>query len=119
MEKLLELLERKAPDLFKQIDPETVSAEELLELLGKALEQYSVASLAEAKQTIKWAECRAVLQEKLAESRLPALAIHRLKKRFVDKIFLSAELNAAISEERLNYFKAKEELERGHKEKPN
>lgn len=93
IKKLLKLLERKAPDLFAEINPETVTE-------GQLLEQYTGGLLAEAKATIKWAECRAILREKLAESRLPALLVQRIERRFSDKIFSPRELTSAINKER-------------------
>ncbi len=100
MDKLLKLLELKAPDLYKRIDPETVTEDEILELIGKALSSDANGLLAEARKTIKWAESRALLREKLIESRLPALVADRLEKRFADRIFQATELEAAIAEER-------------------
>lgn len=90
MQKLLQLLESKAPDLYRKIDPANASEDQVLNLVGTG----------QGETGLGLVEAQAVLREKLAEARLPELANARIEKRFFGQIFAPQQLNEAIREER-------------------
>ncbi len=122
--KLLELIEAKRPDLLKGKDLENITEAEVMELAAQAM--LTEAELAEAKKPARepekkepeknpetlteaekriteaerrW-ECRMLLSDKLAESKLPEVTQKRLRAIWNGKIFTEAELDQAIKDER-------------------
>lgn len=124
MEKLLNLLETKAPALYSRVDPENVTEKGVLELLGEAMESAQCLAagdekivadngkelkelhangrleekekITEAVQNLKRQRCRLILAETLADSDLPEPVKNLVRDRFVGKIFDPKKLEEEI-----------------------
>jgi hypothetical protein len=124
MEKLLNLLETKAPALYSKVDPEDVTEKGVLELLGEAMEsaQYLATGdeesvkvngkelkelhangrleekekITEAVQNLRRQRCRLILAETLAKTDLPEPVKNLVRDRFVGKIFDPKKLEEEI-----------------------
>ncbi len=125
-EKLLAALKKARPDQFATINPETVTEDELLAMLAAAAVQDAgggqdtdklvagiVAGLKknltptagdseqnEALKEVRVLAAGMVLDRELTASKLPEVAVKKLRKRFEGKEFKPESLQAAIKEEK-------------------
>lgn len=124
-EKLLAALQKARPDLYAQVDQETVTEDELVELLAakapeqpatdnnleqriqasvtKALEGHTPAPDPQAAEALKQTQLLAasiVLKDELTSSKLPEVVQAKLRKRFGNQPFDVETLRAAIKDEK-------------------
>ena len=124
-EKLLAALKKARPDLFTQVNQETVTEDELVEMLAaqrdegqkdqgdmdariqaavaKALEGHEPQVDPNAAEALKQTQLLAAsitLRDELAASKLPEVAQVKLRKRFENQVVAVDVLRAAIKEEK-------------------
>lgn len=121
-QKLLAALQKARPDEFAKIDPETVTEDQLIDMLAAATvtdagakpedaEKLAAAVAAELKKSltggdseelrqVKLLAAGMLLDRELANSKLPEVAVKKLRKRFENQTFEAGQLAAAIKEEK-------------------
>jgi hypothetical protein len=120
-EKLLKILQARRPDLYKTIDPATITDEALEALVQQAIPTEPAPAAAipsppalpgagapaaagaqavAVEQRILQADSRSRLRDALAESKLPDLVQARIKKRFDGQVVEDAAIQQAIKDER-------------------
>jgi hypothetical protein len=116
---ILALVESERPALLANLDPEKITDAQARELLREAMKPEKVATppeegtrttantedlkesvLAEFRDELKRRDCRDLLRESLAESKLPKKVQDKIKKQFAGKIFEESELEEAITDMR-------------------
>lgn len=104
-EKMLRLVEAKAPAVYARLDPETVTDDELeaayREALGAGQPSSLATDVAAAEERIRMVEARSNARATIEASNLPAPAKDRLQRDFaVRQRFVEADVTAAIEGER-------------------
>jgi hypothetical protein len=108
-EKMLRLIEAKNPKKYAQIDPETISDDDLetayRECVATTTPNDAAAALAalqaQTEQHLRLIESRATARATIAASNLPAAAKDRLQRDFaVRESFVDGDVTKAIDEER-------------------
>lgn len=108
-EKMLRLIEAKNPKKYAQIDPETISDDDLetayRECVATSAPNDAAAALAalqaQTEQHLRLIESRATARATIAASNLPAAAKDRLQRDFaVRESFVDGDVTKAIDEER-------------------
>ncbi len=104
VEKMVEFIEREAPDLYGKLDPQNIDRKQVLQLYTEAVSRPDVSSntdrLSQLEGELQKTQCSMKLAEALNDSGLPALARQKIKRRFSSGIFSDSKLHEAIKEER-------------------
>ena len=123
IDKLLKIIEAERPDLLEGKDKANLKEEEIMALFQEAMKQPEKQEKEGNKETFKEgqgqekdkdredlsakverrlaeAECKTMLADKLAESKLPEITRAKIKKWFGGTIFKEADLDKVIAEER-------------------
>jgi hypothetical protein len=107
VEKMLEVIEQQAPDLYSRLDLQNIDQQQVLQMYTEAVsrQRYSSADglgarLAQLEEELRLTQCRLKMAEALNESGLPPLAKQKITRRFSNGVFSESQLREAIQEER-------------------
>jgi hypothetical protein len=107
VEKMLEFIEQKTPDLYGRLDLQNIDQQQVLKLYTEAVSRQGSSApagletrLVQLEDELKATRQQLKLAETLNESGLPPLAKQKISRRFSSEVFSVSQLREAIQEER-------------------